>query len=55
MKDASNNSKWSVAESKVKGDMQDLTVLDEDPLESFDVATGSYVLKSSYASYGPAL
>lgn len=46
---------WLLAHSNstVKPADNTLPKLDADPFESFDSATGSYVLKPAYATYGP--
>lgn len=61
--DASGNIAYGLADGKnwllahgnstVKPADNTLSKLDGDPFASFDTATGSYVLKSEYATYGP--
>ena len=52
-----NPCNWVTADSAVIGDMEPLTVLTEEnnPIVSFDAATGSYVMAPGYTSYGPQL
>ena len=46
---------WALAHSNstVKASPNTVSKLDENPFTSFDSATGAYVLKAAYSSYGP--
>lgn len=46
---------WTLAHSNstAKANPNTVSKLDEDPFSSFDPATGAYVLKAAYSSYGP--
>ncbi len=45
---------WSICDAACRGPLTNVTVLDSNPIESFDTSTGKFTL-SAYAAYGPQL
>lgn len=46
---------WTISDAACRGPLTNVTVLDSNPIASFDTSTGEFTLESTYAAYGPQL
>lgn len=46
---------WSIADTKYRGPLTNVTTLATNPISSFNLSTGEFVLEGAYSTYGPQL
>lgn len=44
---------WTISDSDCRGPLTNVTTITTDPIQSFDAATGAFVIINDYKSYGP--
>ena len=44
---------WTISDQVCRGPLSDVTILDSNPIASFNEATGEFTLVSAYAAFGP--